>query len=795
MILTTFSRMVVSGQFQADEPRRLTLPPCFPILRAMNIPSRIASELGVRDAQVAAAVALLDDGATVPFIARYRKEATEGLDDTQLRRLEERLIYLRELESRRAAVLASIAEQGKLDAGLEAQIKAADTKSALEDLYLPYRPKRRTKAMIAREAGLEPLADALLADPALDPDATAAAYVDAEKGVADVKAALDGARQILMERFAEDATLLGDLREHLWQSAFLASKLVEGKEVEGAKFRDYFDAREAVRAIPSHRALALLRGRNEGVLTLAFEETENEAGLPEAKIARRFGVADLGRAADRWLTETVRWSWRVKIRLHLELDLENRLREAAEDEAIRVFARNLNALLLQAPAGMRTVLGLDPGIRTGVKVAVVDGTGKLVETATVYPFQPRNDIEGALDVLGKLVRKHKTELIAIGNGTASRETDRLAAELIRRNAALGLTKVVVSEAGASVYSASETAALEFPDVDVSLRGAVSIARRLQDPLAELVKIDPKAIGVGQYQHDVDQPKLGRALDGVVEDCVNAVGVEVNTASAPLLSRVAGLSAAQARNIVAFRDAHGPFRTRDALKQVDRLGPKAFEQAAGFLRVQNGDNPLDASAVHPEAYPVVAKIAGAVGRGVDSLIGDGRFLRSLDPGQFADERFGEPTIRDILKELEKPGRDPRPEFKTATFQDGIETLADLKPGMTLEGTVTNVTNFGAFVDIGVHQDGLVHVSALADKFVKDPHEVVKPGDVVRVKVLEVDVPRKRIALTMRMGDTPVKKEAAAPAPRKSDAPRPQQRKAEPAFAGNALAEAFSRAKKR
>jgi len=766
---------------------------------------RIADELGAREAQVAAAIQLLDEGNTVPFVARYRKEATGGLDDTQLRRLEERLGYLRELEERRAAVLASIVEQGKLTDELAGQIAAADTKARLEDLYLPYKQKRRTKAMIAREQGLEPLADALLADPSLVPEQAAAAYVDEGKGVADVKAALDGARQILMERFAEDAELLGALRGHLWDTGVLVSAVAEGMAEKGAKFSDYFDYRQPIKSIPSHRALALFRGRNESVLSLKLL-TADEANTPEGqiftgpgdcelKVGHRFRIGAKGRPADAWLVETVRWAWRVKMHLHLELELMNRLREAAEEEAIEVFARNLRALLLAAPAGLKSAIGLDPGIRTGVKVAVVDATGKLVDTATVYPFQPRNDVEGALASLASLARKHKPQLVAIGNGTASRETDRLASELIRRLPELKLEKLVVSEAGASVYSASELAAQEFPDVDVSLRGAVSIARRLQDPLAELVKIDPKSIGVGQYQHDVNQARLGRSLDAVVEDCVNAVGVEVNSASAPLLARVAGLTPSVAKNIVEFRDQHGAFAGREALKQVDRLGAKAFEQAAGFLRVMNGANPLDASSVHPEAYPVVERIVAATGRPVRSLIGDVPFLRSLDPKRFTDERFGEPTVKDILKELEKPGRDPRPEFKTAAFKDGVETMTDLRPGMVLEGVVTNVTNFGAFVDIGVHQDGLVHVSALADRFVKDPHEVVKAGDVVSVKVLEVDLKRQRIALTMRKGDAPAKALAPQEKPAKS-APAPA-RIARPAqdSGGGAFAEAFARAKKR
>ncbi|MGE5517153.1 MAG: Tex family protein [Bacteroidota bacterium] len=783
-----------------------------------SIISRIAQELGVRDAQVLATVQLLDEGSTVPFVARYRKEATGGLDDTQLRTLEERLLYLREMEERRGAILASIEEQGKLTDELKGQILAADTKARLEDLYLPYKQKRRTKAMIAREAGLEPLADALLGDPSLKPEDEAAKYVDADKGVADVKAALDGARQILMERFAEDAELLGDLRDHLWDSAVLVSSMAEGMAEKGAKFSDYFDYREAIKAIPSHRALALFRGRNENVLNLKLLPGDEVAvpegevfrgpGACELKIARRFRVADHGRPADAWLAETVRWAWRVKMHLHLELELTGRLREAAEEEAILVFARNLRALLLQAPAGQRPTLALDPGIRTGVKVAAIDGTGKVVETAVVYPFPPKQDVMGSLMALASLCRKHKLELVAIGNGTASRETERLVVELMKRHPELKLQKLVVSEAGASVYSASELAAKEFPDLDVSLRGAVSIGRRLQDPLAELVKIDPKSIGVGQYQHDVNQSRLGRSLDAVVEDCVNAVGVEVNTASAPLLARVAGLSPTVAANVVAFRDRNGPFASREALKQVERLGPKAFEQAAGFLRVMSGVNPLDASAVHPEAYPVVERIAQATGRDIKGMVGDVAFLKSLKPAQFVDEQFGEPTVRDILKELEKPGRDPRPEFKTAEFKDGIEKMEDLQPGMVLEGVVTNVTNFGAFVDIGVHQDGLVHVSALANRFVKDPHEVVKPGDVVKVKVMEVDLKRKRIGLSMRMDEAPAPKaergernerphssgqhssgQRSGPA---KAAPKPQ---ASSPFSGGALADAFARAKKK
>jgi len=781
-----------------------------------SIIARIAQELGARDAQVLAAVQLLDEGSTVPFIARYRKEATGGLDDTQLRTLEERLVYLREMEDRRAAILASIEEQGKLTDELKGQILAADTKARLEDLYLPYKQKRRTKAMIAREAGLEPLADALLGDPNLKPEDEAAKYVDAEKGVADVKAALDGARQILMERFAEDAELLGTLREHLWDSGVLFSTMAEGMAETGAKFSDYFDYREPIKLIPSHRALALFRGRNENVLHLKLTPGD-EAAVPEGqvftgpgecelKIARRFNVSDRGRPADAWLAETVRWAWRIKIHLHLELELTGRLREAAEEEAIHVFARNLRALLLSAPAGQRPTLGLDPGIRTGVKVAVIDGTGKVVDTTVVYPFPPKQDVMGTLMTLAGLCRKHKLELVAIGNGTGSRETERLVVEMIKRNPELKLEKLVVSEAGASVYSASDLAAKEFPNMDVTLRGAASIARRLQDPLAELVKIDPKSIGVGQYQHDVNQSRLGRQLDAVVEDCVNGVGVEVNTASAPLLSRVAGLSAGVAANVVAFRDANGPFKSREALKQVERLGPKAFEQAAGFLRIANGINPLDASSVHPEAYPVVERIVAATGRDVKSMIGDVAFLRSLKPGQFTDDRFGEPTVRDILKELEKPGRDPRPEFKTASFKEGVETMDDLQPGMILEGCVTNVTNFGAFVDIGVHQDGLVHVSLLANRFVKDPHEVVKPGDVVTVKVLEVDLKRKRIGLSMRMDEAPVPRAERSGGPQRQAGPKPAPAKmqskpqsAKPQSSGGggggALADAFARAMKK
>ncbi|WP_321335714.1 Tex family protein [Breoghania sp.] len=725
--------------------------PAAPAAVAASIARRIAGEIGARPDQVSASVELLDGGATVPFVARYRKEATGGLDDSQLRTLEERLIYLRELEERRATILKSVDEQGKLTETLANQIRAADTKATLEDLYLPYRPKRRTKAQIAREAGLEPLADALLEDPMRDPQGEAAGYIDAEKGVADAKAALDGARQILTERFSEDAALVGKLRDHVARTGTVVSRVVEGKEAEGAKFSDYFDYSEKWADIPSHRALALFRGRNEGVLSIDLNaEPAVDGGLSpaEAMVAGAFGIVDKGRPADSWLVETARWAWRVKIALHLDLDLMGSLRERAEEEAIRVFARNLKDLLLAAPAGSRPTLGLDPGIRTGVKVAVIDATGKLVDTATVYPFQPRNDVEGALAVLGALCQKHKVELIAIGNGTASRETDKLAGELIKRIPGAKPTKVTVSEAGASVYSASALAAREMPDVDVSLRGAASIARRLQDPLAELVKIEPKAIGVGQYQHDVNQTRLARALDAVVEDAVNAVGVDLNTASAALLSRISGLSESLAQAVVEQRNAAGAFKNRKELLKVSRLGPKAFEQCAGFLRIPDGDNPLDASSVHPEAYPVAEKIVKACGRDLRTLMREPGALKSLDPAEFTDDHFGLPTVRDIFKELEKPGRDPRPEFKTASFQEGVETLSDLKPGMALEGTVTNVTNFGAFVDIGVHQDGLVHVSQLADRFVQDPHAVVKAGDIVRVTVLDVDIPRKRIALSMK-----------------------------------------------
>jgi uncharacterized protein len=733
-----------------------------------SIEHRIATELAVRPQQVTAAVALLDEGSTVPFIARYRKEATGGLDDVQLRALEERLGYLRELEERRTAILDSVREQGKLTPALEASLTVADTKQRLEDLYAPYKPKRRTKAQIAREAGLDVLAHALLADATLDPEVEAAKYLKPafetadgkNPGVPDTKAALDGARQVLMERFAEDADLVAALRAHLQEHGVVVAAVAEGKEDAGAKFRDYFGYSEPYSRVAPHRALALFRGRNEDVLRVALKLPEDVAvgdalvkpmNPCERRIAERAGIADRGRKADPWLVQTARWTWSVKLAWQLETELFAQLRERAEAEAIRVFASNLHDLLLAAPAGNRITMGLDPGLRTGVKVAVVDRTGKLVDTATVYPHVPRSDWEGALHALGALAKKHGVELVSIGNGTASRETDKLAADLIKRHPELPLTKVVVSEAGASVYSASELASKEFPQLDVSLRGAVSIARRLQDPLAELVKIDPKSIGVGQYQHDVSQVKLAKQLDAVVEDCVNAVGVDVNTASAPLLARISGLSSSLAENVVAHRDANGPFRNREQLKAVPRLGAKTFEQAAGFLRIPRGENPLDASAVHPEAYSVVEKILADLKKPVAEIMRDAATLKQVDAAKYTDERFGLPTVRDILKELEKPGRDPRPEFRTATFRDGVEELAQLEPGMILEGVVTNVTNFGAFVDVGVHQDGLVHISVMSNRFVKDPREVVKAGEIVKVKVLEVDVKRKRIALSMRLDE--------------------------------------------
>jgi protein Tex len=741
----------------------------------VSVEARIAKDLGVREGQVHAAVTLLDGGSTVPFIARYRKEATQGLDDTQLRALEEKLTYMRELDLRRAAILKSIGEQGKLTAELEGALLAADTKQRLEDLYLPFKPKRRTKAQVAREAGIEPLAQSLLEDPLLVPTSEAAKYLDAEAGFADTEAVLDGARQILIERMSEDAELLAELRQYLALHGVVVARVIAGKEIAGAKFRDYFDYREEWRTVPSHRALAIFRGRNEDFLHVSLGLDTDQDDVPpvgpnpcEERIARRAGISAKGRPADAWLVETVHWAWRTRLSAHLELDLLGNLRERAEEEAIRVFATNLRDLLLAAPAGPKVAIGLDPGLRTGTKVAVVDQTGKLLDTATIYPHPPKGDWEGALALLAALAKKHRAEIIAIGNGTASRETDQLAAELIRREPKLALAKVVVSEAGASVYSASEYASQELPQLDVSLRGAVSIARRLQDPLAELVKIEPKSIGVGQYQHDVSQTKLGRALETVVEDCVNAVGVDVNTASVPLLTRVSGLNTALATRLVAFRDEHGPFATRASLRKVPRLGDKTFEQAAGFLRVVNGDEPLDASAVHPEAYPLVERILESLAKSIKEVFGDRSILKQVDAKAFADERFGLPTVQDILKELEKPGRDPRPELKTATFKEGVESLKDLTPGMILEGVVTNVAAFGAFIDIGVHQDGLVHVSALANRFVKDPREVVRAGDIVKVKVLSVDLERQRIALSMRLDDPrPTARAEGAPAPTSRD----------------------------
>jgi len=749
-----------------------------------SIEQRLAAEIAAKPAQIAAAIALLDEGATVPFISRYRKEATGGLDDAQLRLLEDRLRYLRELEARRAAIIESITEQGKMTPELLTAISLAEDKTHLEDLYLPYKPKRRTKVQIAQEAGLTPLADALLANPTLNPEAEAARYLREpftteagdNPGVADAKAALDGARQILMERFSEDAGLLQWLREYVQEHGIVESKVREGKDAAAEKYADYFDYSESIGTIPSHRALALFRGRREDLLDVRLrldsEEERPAWSAPhnpcEARIASRVGIQDLSRPADRWLMDTVRFTWRVKSFMHLELELMGALRARAETEAIHVFARNLKDLLLAAPAGPRVTMGLDPGIRTGVKVAVVDETGKVVDTATVYPHPPRNDWDGALHTLARLAEQHRVAVIAIGNGTASRETDKLARELIQLRPELKLTSIVVSEAGASVYSASEFASRELPELDVSLRGAVSIARRLQDPLAELVKIDPKSIGVGQYQHDVSQYELARSLDAVVEDCVNAVGVDVNTASVPLLARVSGLGNSVAQAVVAYRDAQGRFASRAQLREVPRLGEKTFEQAAGFLRIMGGDDPLDASAVHPESYPLVQAILADIKQDLKGVIGNGSLLKSLDPARYANAQFGLPTITDILRELEKPGRDPRPEFTTASFREGVEKLADLKPDMILEGVVTNVAAFGAFVDIGVHQDGLVHISALSNTYVKDPHSVVKAGQIVKVKVLEVDEKRKRIALTMRLTD------AAGPAGGKPQAAQRPQR---------------------
>lgn len=759
-----------------------------------SISQRIAEELSVNRSQIDATVELLDEGATVPFIARYRKEVTGSLDDTQLRQLEERLRYLRELEDRRATILNSIREQDKMTPALEKDILTAETKNRLEDLYLPYKPKRRTKAQIAIEAGLEPLALGLWENPNTNPEEEAEKYIDADKGIADIKAALDGAKFILMERFSEDANLLGKLRQFMWNDGILVVSVNAGQEEAGAKFRDYFDHKEPLKNVPSHRALAVFRGRNEGVLNFTLgldgdEDRPRTAGHPcEAMIASQFNISSQGKAADKWLSEAVRWTWRVKLSSTIETELMAKIREQAENEAIKVFADNLKDLLLAAPAGPRATLGLDPGLRTGVKVAIVDATGKVVEHATIYPHAPKNQWDQSIHILAALCSKHKVELVSIGNGTASRETDKLVADLMKKYSELKLTKLVVSEAGASIYSASEFAAREFPDLDVTIRGAVSIARRLQDPLAELVKIEPKSIGVGQYQHDVSQSQLARSLDAVVEDCVNGVGVDLNTASVPLLTRVSGLNSITAENIVTYRDQNGKFTGRKALKKVPRLGEKTFELAAGFLRITNGDNPLDASSVHPEAYDVVESIAADSGKKVSSILGDSAFLGSLNAKSFVSEKFGLPTIKDILKELDKPGRDPRPEFKAATFQEGVEELKDLKPGMILEGSVTNVTNFGAFVDIGVHQDGLVHISSLANRFVKDPREVVKAGDIVKIKVLEVDIPRKRIALTMRLDETPEVKNNDA-----QRQPRQKKMSAAPANPGQgSLAAAFAAA---
>ncbi|HLV77431.1 MAG TPA: Tex family protein [Marinobacter sp.] len=769
-----------------------------------SISRRIADELGVREQQVDATVALLDEGASVPFIARYRKEVTGSLDDSQLRTLEERLRYLREMEDRRTTILNSIEEQGKLTDELRAAISAADTKNRLEDLYLPYKPKRRTKAQIAKEAGLEPLADTLYNDPAQDPETTAAGYLNAEAGVADTKAALEGARYILMERFAEDAELLGALRDFVWQGGQLRVTVIEGKENEGAKFRDYFDHVEPLKKVPSHRALAILRGRNEGILSysIVMGDADDDRRQPhpaEQRIAAHWKIRDNGRAADKWLGEVVRWTWRVKLSTQIETDLMSQVREAAEAEAINVFAANLKDLLLLAPAGPRPTLGLDPGLRTGVKVAVIDGTGQVLDHGAIFPHAPRNNWAQSIAQLAAWCRQYNIELVAIGNGTASRETEKLVADLCKQYPELKLARIVVNESGASIYSASEFASKELPDLDVTIRGAVSIARRLQDPLAELVKIEPKSIGVGQYQHDVSQVQLSRSLDAVVEDCVNGVGVDLNTASVPLLTRVSGLNQSIAQNIVDFRNQNGKFVNRRQLLKVSRLGERTFEQAAGFLRIAGGDNPLDRSSVHPEAYGVVEAIAARNSRKVEQIVGDSAFLRTLDPREYVTEQFGLPTIRDIISELEKPGRDPRPEFRFASFEEGVETLNDLKPGMVLEGSVTNVTNFGAFVDIGVHQDGLVHISALSHTFVKDPREVVKAGDIVKVKVMDVDIPRKRIALSMRMDDQPgaqgADKEtrgAGQPGGRKPRGNQPSQ-PAQGAMAG-ALAQALASARK-
>lgn len=774
-----------------------------------SLAQRIAAELQVRPQQVEATIAMIDEGSTIPFIARYRKEVTGGLDDTQLRTLDERLRYMRELDDRRKTILDSIDQQGKLDDNLRKQIMDADTKARLEDLYLPFKTKRRTKAQIARESGLEPLAEVLLADPKLKPEDEATKYINTEKGVETTQAALEGARAILVERFTEDAELLGRLREEFWTKGRLVSKVREGKERDGAKFSDYFDFFEPLTKLPPHRILAMFRGEKEEFLDLTLQPDMedsasggiNEPGPYEKAIAAKFGVANLGRPADKWLSDSVRFAWRYRMQSTLAVDLRVRLWQMAEDESVKVFAANLRDLLLAAPAGARAVLGLDPGFRTGVKVAAIDATGKVVETSTIYPHEPQRRWDEALGVLAAIVAKHRIELVAIGNGTASRETEKLAVDLVKKFPGMKLTKIVVSEAGASVYSASAYAAQELPNLDVTLRGAVSIARRLQDPLAELVKIDPKSIGVGQYQHDLSEFKLSRSLDGVVEDCVNGVGVDVNTASIPLLAKVSGLGESLASNIVAHRDAHGRFKSRTELKKVPRLGPKAFEQAAGFLKITNGEDPLDSSSVHPEAYPLVRRILSETGREIATLIGDAKTLRALKPEKFADEKFGVPTITDILRELEKPGRDPRPEFRAAEFKEGVETLDDLKPGMILEGAVTNVAAFGAFVDIGVHQDGLVHISAMSNTFIKDPRDVVRSGDIVKVKVLEVDKARKRIALSMRMSDEPGQNDknrhqpatgaqtrAAQARPSNQSRPASQPQ----ASAGGALADALRRA---
>lgn len=768
---------------------------------------KIAAELQVKPGQVQAAVGLLDEGSTVPFIARYRKEATDGLDDTQLRNLEQRLVYLREMEDRRSVILKSIEEQGKLSSELAKQINSAENKTELEDLYLPYKPKRRTKGQIAIEAGLEPLADALFSDPMLDPQEQAKTYVDSTKGVEDEKAALDGAKYILMERFAEDATLLQKVRRHLNKQAHISSQIVTGKEKEGAKYSDYFEHSEKISGVPSHRALAMFRGRNEGVLQVSLDaDPQNEPGDRssecESIIASHLNLSFSARPADSWLQSVVQWTWRVKILLHMETELFGTLRENAEQEAIQVFAKNLNDLLMAAPAGAKTTMGLDPGLRTGVKVAIVDATGKVVAHNTIYPHAPQNQWDKSARTLAAMCQQHKVQLISIGNGTGSRETDKLVGELIKANAAMSLKKIVVSEAGASVYSASELASKELPELDVSIRGAVSIARRLQDPLAELVKIEPKAIGVGQYQHDVSQSHLGKSLEAVIEDCVNAVGVDLNTASPSLLSHVSGLNRTLAQNIVAYRDKNGAFGSRGDLLAVDRLGPKAYQQAAGFLRILNGNNPLDSSAVHPEAYPVVNAIVENTDCAVNDLIGNSDLLRKLNPGSFTNDDFGLPTVTDIIAELDKPGRDPRPEFKTAAFKEGVETISDLKEGMILEGVVSNVANFGAFVDVGVHQDGLVHISAMTNKFISDPREIVKAGDIVKVKVMEVDVARKRISFTMRLDDTPGKSKPAGRQQAKQankghgGGHRQSSGKQTPAGSsamGNAFADAFAKAK--